>query len=85
MSSPGYVQMNLAVPAESKREFKRLCSEAGVSLSQAIQNYIDASRINGKLLATEVSMPYGLYQKMKAELKAEIIAELEADAVVELP
>ncbi len=64
MPSPGYVQLNISVPEKIKDELKRLCNDAGVSLSQAIQDFTNACVAENRLITTHYRYPAPIKDEM---------------------
>ena len=53
MPSSGRVQLNLSVEPQTREDLKNLCDKEGVSLAQAIANFVEASMKVGHLLGSE--------------------------------
>lgn len=67
--SKTYTQFNLSIPVETKAALKQLCKESGVSLSQAIQDFVAASQKHGRLITTDYDVPPYIITMVRDELR----------------
>ena len=64
MSYNDYVQFNARIPVETKAILQKYCTEAGVSMAKALQNFAAACEKEGRLIATEYNYPDPLKEEL---------------------